>query len=68
MFKRFNANFITALCTGCAIIAFAFFQAHVNVSATTLDVAAATIGLLPAAFGTGLAEELPKQDLGRALT
>jgi hypothetical protein len=51
MFKRRNSNLIPAVGTGCAVIAFAFFQAHVNVSSTTLDVAAATICILPAVFG-----------------
>jgi hypothetical protein len=50
MFKRLNSTLITALCTGCALIAFAFFQAHITVPAAALDVAAATICLLPVIF------------------
>ncbi len=47
MLKRLNSNFTTALCTGCALIAFAFFQNRINVSSATLDVAAAIICLTP---------------------
>lgn len=50
MFKRFNANFITALCTGCALVAFALLQAYVNVSATALYLAAAAICIFPVVF------------------
>jgi hypothetical protein len=48
--KRFNSNIITALCTGGAMIAFAFYQSHVTVPAVAFYVAAATICLLPAVF------------------
>ncbi|MGA7235214.1 MAG: hypothetical protein WBY44_06030 [Bryobacteraceae bacterium] len=49
MLKRFNANIITALCTGGALIAFAFFQSYITVPATVFYVAAAAICLLPVA-------------------
>jgi hypothetical protein len=50
MFKRLNSTIITALCTACALIAFAFFQAHFAVRPTTFDLAAAAICLLPVIF------------------
>jgi Flp pilus assembly protein TadB len=50
MLKRLNSNIITALCTGCAMIAFAFFQAHITVPAVAFYVAAATICFLPVVF------------------
>jgi hypothetical protein len=28
MFKKLNSNIIVALCTGCALIAFAFYERH----------------------------------------
>jgi hypothetical protein len=49
MFQRRNSNLITALCTGSAIIVFAFFESQVHVSSVTLDIAAAVICLLPVA-------------------
>ena len=50
MFKRLNSTLIIALCTSCAMIAFAFLQAHVTVTAATLDAGAAVICLLPVVF------------------
>ena len=50
MLRRLNSSLITALCTGCAIIAFAFYQAYVTVPAVALYVAAATICLLPVVY------------------
>ena len=47
MLKRLNSNIITALCTACAMIAFAFYQAYITVPAVALYVAAAIICLLP---------------------
>jgi len=50
MLKRLNSNIITALCTGCALIAFAFYQAYITVPATAFYVAAAIICLLPVVY------------------
>jgi membrane protein YdbS with pleckstrin-like domain len=50
MNKRLNSTIIIALCTSCALIAFAFDQSHkafVTVPAVAFFVAAATICLLP---------------------
>jgi ABC-type Mn2+/Zn2+ transport system permease subunit len=52
MLKRFNSNIITALCTGGAIIAFAFYRSYITVPAGAFYVAAATICLLPVAFAS----------------
>jgi uncharacterized membrane protein YqjE len=48
--KRLNGNIIIALCTTCAIIAFAFdqrYEAAITVPAVAFYVAAAIICLLP---------------------
>ena len=50
MLKRLNSNIITALCTGCAIIVFAVYRAHITVPAVALYIAAAIICLLPVVF------------------
>jgi hypothetical protein len=50
MLKRLNSNIITALCTGGAIIAFAFYHAYITVPAVAFYVAAATICLLPLVY------------------
>ena len=50
MLKRFNSNIITALCTACAIIAFAVYRTHFSAPAVVFYVAAATICLLPVVF------------------
>jgi uncharacterized MnhB-related membrane protein len=50
MLKRLNSNIITALFTGGAIIAFAFYQPHITVPAVAFYVAAAGICLLPVVF------------------
>jgi hypothetical protein len=50
MFKRLNSTLIIAMFTGSALIAFAFFESHIKVSATTLDVAAAIICVAPVLF------------------
>jgi hypothetical protein len=48
MTKRFNSTIIIiALCTSCAMIAFARYQASIPVSAVALFIAAAVICLLP---------------------
>ena len=47
MLKRLNSNIITALCTGCALIAFAFLRSYVTVPAVAFYIAAAAICLLP---------------------
>jgi hypothetical protein len=53
MLKRINANIITALCTSCAMIAFAFYERH-GASGSVPEVAfwaaAAGISLLPVLF------------------
>ncbi|MGJ5816520.1 hypothetical protein [Paludibaculum fermentans] len=51
MTKRFNSNILIALCTACAMLAFARYHAYVAVSATTFYVAAAGICLLPVLYG-----------------
>jgi hypothetical protein len=53
MIKRLNANIIIALCTSCALIAFAFYQRHEasgTVPAVAFYVAAAVICLLPVLY------------------
>ncbi len=50
MFKPFNANFITAICTGCALVAFAFLKVYIDVPAATLYFAAAAICLFPVLY------------------
>jgi hypothetical protein len=50
MLKRLNSNIVTALCTGGAMIAFAFYQSHITVPAVAFYIAAATICLLPVVF------------------
>ena len=50
MRKRFNSNFSIALCTGCALIAFAFYHTSIAVPAVAFYVTAATICLLPVAY------------------
>lgn len=47
MLKRLNANIIIALCTSCALIAFARYEASINVSAVAFYITAAIICLLP---------------------
>jgi hypothetical protein len=54
MHKRLNANIIVALCTSCAIIAFAFNQrskAPITVPAVSFYIAAAIICVLPVFYG-----------------
>jgi hypothetical protein len=51
MTKRFNSTIIiTALCTSCALIAFARYEAFAKVSAAVFYVAAAVICLLPVVY------------------
>jgi hypothetical protein len=53
MTKRHNADIIVALCTSCALIAFAFYQrseASGTVPAVAFYVAAAAICLLPVLY------------------
>lgn len=53
MTKRRNADVIVALCTGCALIAFAFYEryeASGTVPAVAFYVAAAAICLLPVLY------------------
>jgi membrane protein YdbS with pleckstrin-like domain len=53
MLRRLNAHIIIALCTSCAIIAFAFDQRHdasINVPAVAFYVAAAIICLMPVVY------------------
>ena len=54
MFKKLNSNIIIALCTSCAIIAFAFYErreASCSVPAVAFYGAAAVICLLPVLYG-----------------
>lgn len=54
MQKRLNANMIIALCTGCGMIAFAFYERYGSGAlppAATLYLAAAGICLLPVVYG-----------------
>jgi hypothetical protein len=53
MLKRLDSNIIIALCTSCAIIAFAFYERHgasVNVPVVAFYIAAAIICLLPVLY------------------
>jgi hypothetical protein len=54
MLKKLNSNIIIALCTSCAIIAFAFYERHAasrSVPAVAFYGAAAVICLLPVLYG-----------------
>jgi hypothetical protein len=54
MFKKLNSNIIIALCTSCALIAFAFYERHGasgSVPAVAFYGAAAVICLLPVLYG-----------------
>jgi hypothetical protein len=52
MLKRLNPNIIIALCTACAMIAFAFYRAYINVPAVVFYVAAAAIIILPRVYAS----------------
>jgi hypothetical protein len=54
MSKEQKANIVTALCTACAMIAFAFYKRYATsfaISSTALFVAAAVVCLAPALYG-----------------
>lgn len=48
--RRFDSNIITALCTACAMIAYAYYHTYIAVPATAFWVAAAVISLLPVGY------------------
>jgi hypothetical protein len=53
MLKKLNAKIIIALCTSCAIIAFAFYERHAasnTLPAGEFYIAAAVICLLPVSY------------------
>jgi hypothetical protein len=55
MLKKLNSNIIVALCTSCALIAFAFYERYDDsdtVPAVAFYIAAATICILPALYAT----------------